>query len=490
MSLREAVIEANQNGLDNTIILDAQTYNLSFTGGSDDNFAATGDLDILPRGGRLTIQGQGANQTFITASNLANLFEIHSGATISFSNLTVINPLLDDNVSVSKNVPLTVNILTNDDALKSQSIWLDSFQTTSVQGGTITRDDNETPADLSDDRLVYNPVAGFIGQDSFTYNITDGIVKEQATVRLTVANDAPQAGNDSFNTSLNTNISFEVLTNDSDYNGDSLNVASFQNVSTFEGTITKVNNQLTYSPKANFSGPDTFTYNVSDGFTTTQATVTVLVNAPPNAIVTTTQDTINYTDGLLSLREAIIQANNANIDSTISLGEGRYTLAIADDLDIELQGKTLTIQGQGKDLTILDGDSLDRLFEVHSGATVILSGVTITKGKAAFGGAIYNSGNLSISDSKIENNQALGINGVNGAAGSNGLPSGGNPRAGGTGGSGSSGGDAIGGAIYNSGIITMTNTAISDNQAIGGRGGNGGSGGSGSWASLSALVST
>jgi len=93
LSLREAVIEANQNGLDNTIILGAQTYNLNFGGGSDDNFAATGDLDILPRGGDVTIQGQGANQTFITATNLANLFQIHPGATINFSNVTVIgNP--------------------------------------------------------------------------------------------------------------------------------------------------------------------------------------------------------------------------------------------------------------------------------------------------------------------------------------------------------------------------------------------------------------
>ncbi|MFM6496578.1 MAG: beta strand repeat-containing protein, partial [Dolichospermum sp.] len=90
LSLREAVIEANQNGSDNTIILGAQTYNLSFSGGSDDNFAATGDLDILPRGGRLTIRGQGANQTFISTSNLANIFEIHSGATINFQDVTII----------------------------------------------------------------------------------------------------------------------------------------------------------------------------------------------------------------------------------------------------------------------------------------------------------------------------------------------------------------------------------------------------------------
>ncbi|MFM6871197.1 MAG: cadherin domain-containing protein, partial [Dolichospermum sp.] len=209
-------------------------------------------------------------------------------------------------------------------------------------------------------------------------------------------------------------------------------------------------------------------------------TIGVVSSATPTQIVTTLQDVTSSTDGFLSLREAIVQANTANVNGTIFLGEGRYTLATADDLDIQLQGKTLTIQGQGKDLTILDGNSLDRFFEVHSGATVILSGVTITNGKADFGGAIYNSGNLGISDSKIENNQALGINGVNGAAGSNGYPSGGNPGPGGTGGSASSGEDAGGGAIYNSGIITIINTAISNNQAIGGRGGNGGSGGSGS----------
>ena len=499
LSLREAVIEANQNGLDNTIILGAQTYNLNFSGDADDNFAATGDLDILPRGGRVTIQGQGANQTFITAGNLANLFQIHPGATISFINATVINSLLNDTVSVSKNVPLNLNVLNNDKLLKSQSIWLDSFQATSVKGVTITRDNNGTPTDLSDDRLIYNPVAGFTGQDSFTYNITDGFVKEQATVTLNVANDAPPAVNERLNTPINTAITFAILTNNKDNNGDTINFESFQNSSTFGGTITKLNNQLTYTPKANFSGPDTFIYKVNDGFTTTQSTVTVLVNAPPNAIITTTQDTINYTDGLLSLREAIIQANNANIDSTITLGEGTYTLAInganedlaaTGDLDIKLQNKTLTIRGQGKNKTILDANSLDRFFQVHSGATVILSGVTINKGLGSYGGALANNGTLTILDSDFINNQSVGLKGANGANGANGedgfvnLITGigigaKNATPGENGKNGENGGDGKGGAIYNSGRLAISNSLINNNQVTGGQGGIGGFGGLG-----------
>ena len=262
--------------------------------------------------------------------------------------------------------------------------------------------------------------------------------------------------------------------------------------STDNNAFTITNNQLKTNAVFDFETKNSYNIRLrttdQGGLSFDKAfTIGVVSSATPTQIVTTLQDVTSSTDGFLSLREAITQANTTNNDSTILLGEGRYTLATADDLDIQLQGKTLTIQGQGKDLTILDGNSLDRFFEVHSGATVILSGVTITNGKASLGGAIANAGTLTIRDSAITNNQSRGIDGVNGAAGSNGLPSGGNPRPGGIGGNGGSGGDASGGAIYNSGIITMTNTAISNNQAIGGRGGNGGRGGSGSWAGLSGL---
>ncbi|MBS9386617.1 MAG: cadherin-like domain-containing protein [Dolichospermum sp. BR01] len=282
-----------------------------------------------------------------------------------------------------------------------------------------------------------------------------------------------------------------------------INFESFQNTSTFGGTITKLNNQLTYTPKANFSGPDTLIYKVNDGFTTTQSTVTVLVNAPPNAVVTTTQDIINYTDGLLSLREAIIQANNANIDSTITLGEGTYTLAInganedlaaTGDLDIKLQNKTLTIRGQGKNKTILDANSLDRFFQVHSGATVILSGVTINKGLGTYGGALANNGTLTILDSDFINNQSVGAKGANGANGANGKNGFFDEyynsyndyyfttiigTAGGNGGNGENGGDGKGGAIYNSGTLTISNSLINNNKVTGSQGGTGGTGGLG-----------
>ena len=107
--------------------------------------------------------------------------------------------------------------------------------------------------------------------------------------------------------------------------------------------------------------------------------------------------------------------------------------------------------------------------------------MTITNGKAIqSGGAIFNSGTLTIVDSAIENNQAVGIDGDDGISGRDAVGFSGIQREGGDGGRGRDGFDkARGGAIYNDGTITITNTSIGNNQVKGGSGGRGGSGGQG-----------
>ncbi|MFO0174227.1 MAG: hypothetical protein ACK51W_17390, partial [Aphanizomenon sp.] len=125
------------------------------------------------------------------------------------------------------------------------------------------------------------------------------------------------------------------------------------------------------------------------------------------------------------------------------------------------------IQGQGKNKTILDANSLDRFFQIHSGATVILSGVTINKGLASYGGALANNGTLTILDSDFVNNQSIGAKGANGANGANGKNGQSvvaetftfftDATAGENGKNGEKGGDGKGGGIYNSGTLTISN---------------------------------
>jgi hypothetical protein len=110
--------------------------------------------------------------------------------------------------------------------------------------------------------------------------------------------------------------------------------------------------------------------------------------------VTTSLDVIDPNDGMLSLREAVIQANASNGADTIVLPAGTYRLtraganedlATTGDLDIT---DSLTIAGAGAESTIIDGSGLDRVFQALGAKSVALSGMTIQGGVADDGGGI------------------------------------------------------------------------------------------------------
>jgi hypothetical protein len=124
-------------------------------------------------------------------------------------------------------------------------------------------------------------------------------------------------------------------------------------------------------------------------------------------------DILNGGDSVLSLREAIIEANATPKADTIVVPAGTYmlTLAGADedaaatgDLDITTD---LTIRGAGAGRTIIDASSFgDRVFEVHGG-TVTISGVKIQNGASTAGGGIFNRGTLTVQDSTLSGNSAV-----------------------------------------------------------------------------------
>jgi hypothetical protein len=92
------------------------------------------------------------------------------------------------------------------------------------------------------------------------------------------SNTAPVAADDSVTTDADTAVTLDVLANDSDGDGDTLDVTSLGNPS--NGTVVEnTDGTLTYTPDADFSGSDSFTYTVSDGNGGSDtATVSVTVN--------------------------------------------------------------------------------------------------------------------------------------------------------------------------------------------------------------------
>ncbi len=176
----------------------------------------------LPNNGLLNVNGNAVQPgDEITVAQLDNLSftpdaNFHGSADFAWNasdgtlfapgttvNLTV-NPIndspvaFDDSATTPQDTPITIDVLANDsDPIEADLLHIDTFDTTSVSGGTITLDDNGTANDLTDDQLIYTPTTGYIGNDSFTYTISDsdgGIAT--ATVNLTVnpANDMTLVG--------------------------------------------------------------------------------------------------------------------------------------------------------------------------------------------------------------------------------------------------------------------------------------------------------
>jgi hypothetical protein len=98
----------------------------------------------------------------------------------------------DDAFTTDEDTPLNftaAELLANDTDADGTDPTIDSVDTSSSQGGTIT--------DNGGGNYTYTPAANFNGVDTFTYTITDGSLTDTGTVTVTVnpVNDAPQVIN-------------------------------------------------------------------------------------------------------------------------------------------------------------------------------------------------------------------------------------------------------------------------------------------------------
>jgi CSLREA domain-containing protein len=189
-----------------------------------------------------------------------------------------------------------------------------------------------------------------------------------------------------------------------------------------------------------------------------------------------------------SLREAIQAANNnvaidgctagsADSIDNIYLPAGTYTLSIAgadnDNLkgDLDIHGP-LNLYGDSADTTIIDGGSLDRIFQIHQNDhEVSISNITIQNGRVIEGTGggsgimVHSNIDLELIDCRIRNNHTPdflggGIDNYNGKVTIFNCIIEDNSA-------------LEGGGIYNDGELTIYNTLISNNNASGAGGGGG-----------------
>ena len=173
--------------------------------------------------------------------------------------------------------------------------------------------------------------------------------------------------------------------------------------------------------------------------------------------------------GTGTLRQAIIDANaNAGAD-TINFAAGvTGTITLRSALPQITQN--LTINGPGAGVLTVSGNHLYRVFQIASGLTVSISGLTISNGSSPGGSGIFNdNGNLTVTNCTFSGNQAA----LSGGGGifNNGFPSGALLTVTNCTFSGNSG--TTGGGIENNfGTVTVTNSTFSGNLGFAGGIGN------------------
>ncbi len=165
--------------------------------------------------------------------------------------------------------------------------------------------------------------------------------------------------------------------------------------------------------------------------------------------------------GVGSLRQAILDTPaggtvdfQPGLTGTIVLTSGE--LAITHDL---------TIIGPGADRITVSGNRLSRIFGINDAhSTVAISALTIAGGSApaSYGGGIVNIGTLTVSNSIISDNSAIGVGG--------GIYNGGLLTVSNSAFNGNSTG-LFGGGIDNGGTLTVNSSTLSGNSANGGGGG-------------------
>ena len=223
--------------------------------------------------------------------------------------------------------------------------------------------------------------------------------------------------------------------------------------------------------------------------------------------VTTTNDTLDGDisspgnlaktpgpDGNISLREAIIAANNSVGGDEINLPAGTYKITIPGVEDLGASGDFditdgLDIIGSGTTTTIIDGNGLERVFHVLNNSSAAFTDLTITNGGKTQGsgvrvdpgttvemtrvvlsnnqgsnqgGAIWNEGTLNLTDVRITGSSSTLGGGISnsslGTVTALGVTIDGNSAV------------SQGGGIHNAGTLNLTNVTISGNSSAGGSG--------------------
>ncbi|WP_411056231.1 tandem-95 repeat protein, partial [Vibrio parahaemolyticus] len=276
----------------------------------------------------------------------------------------------NDVITTEEDTAVTIDVLVNDSDVEGDALSIQSASVPSEQGSV----------DIVDGKLVFTPAENFNGEATITYIVTDGDLTDEAKVTVTVTpvNDSPVAVDDTTSIQEDTAVTIDVLTNDTDVDGDKLSIES-ASVPKEQGTVEVVDGKLVFTPVENFNGHAEITYTVTDGQLTDEAKVTVTVNpvndAPTikvDAVESITEDAVSTDTVVATLTVRDTDTPEDQLTVSLENNSNGYFVLVGDEVKLtqagvdavnndELNLKGLTISASvsdGVNPTASDSDSL------------------------------------------------------------------------------------------------------------------------------------
>ena len=393
---------ATGNVLTNDTDVDGNTLSVTKFTISGVDYAA-GTTATIPNVGTVVVNADGT-YTFTPFANYNGTVPTIT-VTITDGTLTATAPLnitvtavndaplaVADTKTVAEDTPATGNVLSNDTDVDGNTLNVTKFTIGGVDyaaGTTATIPNVGTIVVNADGTYTFTPVANYNGTvPTITVTITDGTATATAPLNITVTavNDAPVAVADVVTTPEDTPVSGNVLTNDTDLDGNTLSVTKFTigGVDYPVGTTATIPNvgtvvinadgTYTFTPVANYNGTvPTITVTITDGSATATAPLNITVTAVNDAPVAT-PDT--KTVGQDTPATGNVLSNDTDVDGN-TLNVTKFTIGGVD----YAAGTTATIPNVGTIVVNADGTYTFTPVANYNGTVPTIT-VTISDGSA------------------------------------------------------------------------------------------------------------
>ncbi|WP_151895358.1 cadherin-like domain-containing protein, partial [Patiriisocius marinistellae] len=225
---------------------------------------------------------------------------------------------VDDTATTDEDIPVLIDVTANDTDLDGEIDPTTVTIVTAPTNGTVT-------VDPVTGEVTYTPDPDFTGTDTFEYQVCDDgtpVICDIATVTVTVdpVNDGPIAVDDTATVDEDDTVIIDVTANDTDIDGmiDPTTVTIVTPPTNGTVTVDPVTGEVTYTPDPDFTGTDTFQYEVCDDGAPVVcdiATVTVTVDPVNDAPIA--MDDVSTTDPGVDVVIPVL-TNDSDIDSPIN----------------------------------------------------------------------------------------------------------------------------------------------------------------------------